>query len=167
MIPSELNLFFANIFYDTDVWRHSMRVAMMVSKVSDDLHFKLATRDRLICAAQFHDIGKVYGDNQDHPEQGYFLFLRMQSDHAVADLIRHHHCHSKEYAKRFNESSNGYPAEVCEILDVISPELQTLQICNEWDSFTIKGKSARHEIEYLIECGKWDRNLANRMIKNL
>lgn len=167
MIYSNCEIFFNAVFSGNNIWQHSKRVAILAKKVAYELGFNSVTREQIFYAAQYHDIGKIYGNTTEHPDQGYFLFLRLNSDHAVAELIRHHHCNSKQYHKRYNEFDRGFPQETCRLLDVLSPSLQVLQICNEWDNFQQRGKSAKHEIEFLLENQKWDYSLGSQVLRIL
>jgi response regulator RpfG family c-di-GMP phosphodiesterase len=125
------------MYQQFDTWDHSKRVAKMISRI--DLPKKQL--DKLFVAALFHDIGCFYNilerdknHDVDHSERSYFLFLKIHADHEVAELIRHHHCFPESYQARYDESKRGYPEETCELLKVIPPSLQILQICNEYDN---------------------------------
>ena len=157
--------FFSAVFNNSDDWQHACRVKILVDKISENFGLPTKIKADLSLAAQYHDIGKIYQNSYyDHPDDSYFLFLRLLGNHSAAELIRHHHCYPVAYQKRYNELNKGYPHETCRILNCLSPELQLLQLCNEWDSLDSQGKSAYHEISYLAELHRWDKPIVKKFL---
>ena len=173
---NQLITIFDKIFYNSVIWDHSKRTGELCYKVGKQL---LSVRDAttIYYAGSFHDIGWIYdiknehssyNHNYTHPDDGYFLFLRFHSDHKIAELIRHHHCYPKEYVVAYNELNRGYPEETCKQLYSLDKLLQILQICNEYDylnSFTDKDPITN--IIYLATLGRWDLDLARRVVNLL
>lgn len=159
---------FDRLMCHSHIWDHCKRVANLSYEVCNSLGLKRLDAIAVYQAAHLHDIGLLYylkndsvmESSEDHPEDGYRLFLRFSSDHRVAELIRHHHCYPKNYC-----DSRGYPVEVCQQLDKLDEPLQILQICNEFDRLdSYTNKNPIDSIIYDATLGRWDLTLTRKII---
>lgn len=105
---------------------HSINVAVQVAMIGINHNFPNEKLLELVVAAILHDIGKIFGDDEDHPKRGYDIVKGAYGfSTKIYIAIQQHH---------ENEDGSGYPNGYKK--DKISGYAKILNICNTYINMT-------------------------------
>lgn len=78
---------------DEALYQHTCQVRSYCDKVGRVLRLTEQQQQRLLWAAELHDIGKIVDSSHGHAEAGSLIVQNLNLDSLLAEIVRHHHGH--------------------------------------------------------------------------